>query len=82
MTDCPLCRASDLIERLYEDDVCWAAYCLSHPDKVLVVLKRHTTTPTGDEFTRLREVAERLRPRGSFDWGHGTIRKHFHLHEC
>lgn len=80
-TECPLCRAEHLTKRLHEDDLCWAAYCSSHPKKIIVVLKRHAATPTPEETEHVWEVAGRLFP-GTVWRGPASIPDHFHLHEA
>lgn len=77
---CPLCGREELTPWLYEDDVCWAAYCVSHPDKIIVVLNRHTDTPTDEEMTYLEDTARMLSNK-EFRDPH-SILEHFHLHEA
>jgi len=55
---CPLCRREELTKLLYEDPICWVTYCASHPDKILVVLNRHTKDPSEEEISHLWRVIE------------------------
>jgi len=77
---CPLCRAERLTKWYHEDDVCWIADCLSHPDKKLVVLKRHARVPTVNESEHIMELVSRLFPRKRWRYPR-SILDHFHLHE-
>lgn len=78
--NCDLCKAEDLTERVHDDPVCWAAPCFTHREKLIVVLKRHTTEPTREELNHIRAVARDLRPRSGWR-GPVSIPEHFHLHE-
>lgn len=80
MKDCELCRAEKLTEWKYEDDVVFVCRCVSHPDKWLIVLKRHTSQPTQEEMEYMRKIAERFFPSKQFR-GPKSIPEHFHLHE-
>jgi len=77
---CPLCREEKLTEWLYEDEICWVAYCKTHPNKILIVLKRHTAYPTQKELTHLKKITLKLFPEKHFREPK-SIRDHFHLHE-
>jgi len=77
---CPLCEAKKLTRWLYEDDMCWVAYCSSHPDKVLIVLRRHARMPTPEEAEHIQQIAEKLFPGKQWRYPH-SILDHFHLHE-
>jgi len=77
---CPLCKAEPLTERKYEDAICYVCRCLSHPDKWLIILKRHTPLPTPDEAEHIREVADRLFQGKQWRYP-ASLKDHFHLHE-
>lgn len=77
---CPLCSKEHLTEWLHEDDTCWCCYCVSHPDKVIIVLKRHDQIPTEEELEHMYGIAKKLFPKKSWR-GPNSILDHFHLHE-
>lgn len=77
---CKLCQAERLTSRLYEDERVWIARCKSHPDKWLVVLKRHGGKPTEEERAYMLETAGKLLTRRYWREPR-TILDHFHLHE-
>lgn len=74
---CELCHVADFI---WEDEMCGACYCKSHPDKGMVVLKRHTAEPTAQELEHIKTVAQKLWPGLAFR-GPKTILDHFHWHQ-
>jgi len=78
--ECPLCRAEKLTKWLYEDKLCWAAYCKTHPDKIIIVLKHHTRYPMPQEKAHLEMIAKTKFPNKKFR-GPQSIKDHFHLHE-
>ena len=78
--DCPLCKAEKLTKRYYEDPWLWIADCLSHPDKKIVVLKRHTDKPMRRELRHMYDVVYALF-RDKKWRGPNSIKEHFHLHE-
>lgn len=84
MLECPLCRLvlyREIIAPLhYEDAVCMVVNCYSHPNRVLIVLKRHTPTPSKEEEASMEEVAKKLFPSKRFR-GPKSILDHWHLHE-
>jgi len=80
MEGCPLCKREPLTKQLYEDDVCWIAYCTSHPSKILIVLKRHTPQPSPEEAEHMYEVAHKLFPNKQWRYP-ASLKNHFHLHE-
>ena len=53
--DCPLCQAEELTERYYEDDLVWAADCLSC-GVPMVVRQKHDIAPTQEERDRMQDV--------------------------
>jgi len=80
---CPLCRVADWV---YQDDVCWIAYCKSHPDKLIVVLKRHSRFPSPREMEHIIGLVKRLYPHKRWKFSNdlskpAKIRDHFHMHE-
>jgi len=78
--ECPLCKREKLTKWYYEDEIVWVADCKSHPDKKLIVLKRHTSTPTKQELEHMKKIASELFPNK--EWrGPRSIPEHFHLHE-
>jgi len=79
--NCERCKGEKVTEWKYEDDVCWVARCKSHPDKWMIVLRRHTAFPTQEEMIHLKEVALKLFPDKRFR-GPRSVRDHFHWHEC
>jgi len=82
---CSLCDSQKLTEWVYEDTRVWSAYCLKHPHKLIVVLKRHVMTPTDEELGHMMGVAMMLRPKAvwvrSDQNQHATVPDHAHLHE-
>lgn len=81
MTECPLCKREIKTELKYEDHVCWIAKCASHPDKWLIVLKRHTSVPLVIDLEHMTQLAWKLFPGKAFR-GPASILDHFHLHEA
>jgi len=79
-SECPLCKAEKITKWLCEDEVCWVAYCKSHPDKVIIVLKRHTPQPTPEEAEHIQQVAEKFFPNKKWRYPK-SLPQHFHLHE-
>lgn len=78
--NCPLCKAEKLTKWYYEDDIIYICDCLSHPDKKLIVLKRHTPTPTEEEYNHMISIAKKLFPDKK--WREpASIKDHYHLHE-
>jgi hypothetical protein len=77
---CQLCIREKLTEWKYEDGTVLVARCASHPDKWLIILKRHTPLPTPDEAEHMRQVADKLFPGKQWRYPQ-SIRDHFHLHE-
>ncbi|MHA1834984.1 MAG: hypothetical protein ACTSV7_13480 [Candidatus Baldrarchaeia archaeon] len=84
MADCPLCRLyqkREIITKLhYEDDTCIIVNCKSHPNKILIVLKRHTKVPTPEEAEHMYRIAHKLFPGKLWRYPQ-SIKDHFHLHE-
>jgi len=78
--NCPLCKLEKLTDWLYEDGKIVICRCLSHPDKWLCILRRHTAKPTLDELQYLSVKMQDL--LGAKNWrGPNSILEHFHLHE-
>jgi len=77
---CPLCKAEKLTEWLYEDDVCWVAYCINHPSKLIVVLKKHSAQPNHEEAEHIAAVMKKLFPNKRWR-GPRSVVEHFHFHE-
>lgn len=76
---CPLCKAEKLTEWVYEDEICWVAYCQTHRDKLIIVLKRHTSFPTQEELQHIKKVSLKWPEKHWRD--PQSIRDHYHLHE-
>jgi len=76
---CPLCSLERKTEWRYEDERVVICRCLSHPEKWMVVLRRHTVEPTEEEDAYMRKVMRRLFP-GIRLRGPRTV-PHYHLHE-
>lgn len=81
LISCPLCRAEKLTEWKYEDARCWVTRCSTHLDKWMCVLRRHTSTPTKEEYEHMVGVMLRLFP-GIELRGPASLLGHFHLHEA
>lgn len=81
---CPLCDLylkREIVTRLwYEDEKVIVVNCKSHPDKRMIVLKRHTADPTPSEDAYMRGIMEQLFP-GIQLRGPRSIFGHWHLHE-
>ena len=77
---CPLCKRERKTHWYYEDHVVWIADCSSHPDKVLIVLKRHSRLPTPEETEHMEELKRRFFPEKEFRYPR-SILDHFHFHE-
>jgi hypothetical protein len=77
---CPLCKAEKITPWYYEDSIVWVADCASHPNKKIVVLKRHTRKPTMQEKYYMNEVIKKL-VLGKRWRGPKSIPEHYHLHE-
>lgn len=77
---CPLCRKEKLTRWFHSDEVCWVAYCSSHPDKILIVLNRHARLPTPEEAEYMSQIADKLFPGKAWRYPR-SILDHFHLHE-
>ncbi len=54
---CPLYRAKRLTWWYHEDKICWVTDCSSHPDKKIIVLRRHSKHPTPLEEEHIRKLA-------------------------
>jgi len=76
-SNCPLCSLTDWV---YRDDVCWITYCPSHPEKLIVVLKRHGAQPSVREMEHIIGLVKRLYPRKRWKLS-DEIKDHFHIHE-
>lgn len=78
---CELCEAKKVTPWYYEDGVVWVADCKSHPNKKIMVLKRHTEEPTTEERMHMIQLTRNLFP--DIKWrGPASLKEHFHLHEC
>ena len=78
--NCELCKAEKITQWLYEGELCWVAFCKSHPNKLIMVLKRHTPHPTQKELHYMKQVIARRFPNNHWRGPH-SILDHFHLHE-
>jgi len=83
--ECLLCRLARGLDRvtevLHEDNTVISCFCKSHPNQILIVLKRHTAYPTQEELGHMKKIALKLFPEMHFrDSSSGSIRDHFHLH--
>ena len=77
---CPLCAKEHLTAWLHEDEICWACYCASHQDKVVIVLNRHDPVPTIEEINHMESIARKLLPNATWR-GPKSLPEHFHLHQ-
>lgn len=77
---CSFCRKDRLQPQTYADSVCWATCCNSHPEKLMIVLNRHSAHPTPEELSHMEAVAENLLPGQSWR-GPASMPQHFHLHQ-
>lgn len=83
--DCELCAAKKLTPWIYEDSLCWISVCVSCY-LPLVVLRRHSTSPTTEEREHmlggLKFVATQLAPgvRWRIDTERRKIPDHWHAH--
>jgi len=80
LSDCELCKRERVTEWRYEDDLVWVARCKSHPDKWMIIIKRHSSEPNEDERKRISEVKDRFFPKLQFR-GPQSILDHYHIHE-
>lgn len=78
--DCDLCRAEHITEWIYEDKICWVAYCSFHRDTPMVVLRRHSPQPTEAEMEHIRKVKEKLFPDRRFRGYMKNNKVHWHDH--
>ncbi len=73
-TLCPETHQSSLVA----DDFCWTTVCTRY-EVPIVVLKRHTDSPTAGEWHRVESLAKRRFP--DFRWKRPTpVTKHFYIH--
>lgn len=77
---CPLCEAKKITPWLHEDEKVYICYCSSHPSKVMIVLKRHTTHPTQEELGYIKKLCLKFFPEKHFR-DPASLRDHWHLHE-
>lgn len=82
--NCALCIREPINEVLWDDDLIWCTIC-THPacNCPLIVIKRHSTSPTDDELERIDQVVEHLRSlgyTGRLDCNARAIPDHFHCH--
>jgi len=84
--NCPLCRMEKKTEWFYEDYMMVICRCETHPDKWMVVLKRHI--PIGEmspeEMRRTTTALINMHPDGTLvQMRRGEkYREHAHLHEA
>lgn len=78
--ECDLCEAQLLTPRIYDDELAWAASCVTC--KVpMIVLRRHSLEPTVEEARKLEDLVRQLkRPGQRVDVSMNTIPDHLHLH--
>ncbi len=75
---CDLCRAEKITEWLYEDHLCWIAYC-DTCCVPMMVFKPHRE-PNKEEFDLMVGIARRLYPQADLRFWRGRIPDHFHFH--
>jgi len=76
--NCTLCTKEPLKPQPYSDGVCWATHCVIH-DVPMIVLNRHTESPTGLELHHMKAIAEEVFP--GYRWRNPrSMPEHFHLH--
>lgn len=78
--NCPLCKIKKSEELLYDDDLIYVCHCINHPDKVIVVIKRHSDQPTKNEILAFAEVKSKLFRDGTFR-GPKNNKGHWYWHE-
>jgi len=82
VSNCDLCKAEG--PKMLDDTICWAAFCRTHPSKLIVVLRRHARNPTDYE---LAHMMSQLRPmilyqnRRKWKFEGTTIPEHYHFHQ-
>lgn len=83
--DCPLCIRKQKTQWIYEDELISIFYCESC-GVPLVVLNRHTMSPTEEELNRMEDKADEwgkeIYGEGRFfiDRDQRKIRDHLHYH--
>jgi hypothetical protein len=81
---CELCAAKQRTPRLHEDDICWIALC-EICDVPMVVWKRHSVDPTGEDLAHMGAQLCRVAngffgSAWEFDASMRSIPDHFHAH--
>lgn len=82
---CQLCVNEKITPRYYEDHVCWVAIC-KDCGVPMVVLRRHSVTPTDEEKEHMRRILFRAFGAWAPGWAmrldekRRTIPDHWHAH--
>ena len=75
---CSMCSKEPLKPQPHSDSICWATYCFAH-NVPMVVLNRHTGSPTAGEWHHLEAVGRRVFPETRWREPR-SMPEHFHLH--
>lgn len=78
---CELCRRDKVTEHLFEDEICWVAFCKSHRDKRICVYNWHVKDPPLWHLNHMVEVMVKLCPEGVKLREPRSIKDHHHYHE-
>lgn len=76
---CSLCRKDPIREQPYQDEVCWTTVCPLHQNP-MIVLNRHASQPTEEEWEHIKMVQERLFPNLRFRGYMTSMPQHWHDH--
>ena len=75
---CTLCTKEPLKPQPYSDTICWVTYCITHGTP-LIVLNRHTDSPTAGEWHHMETIGKKLFP-GTRWRTPRSMPEHFHFH--
>ena len=75
---CPLCTSEPWKPQPTSDNICWTTYCASD-NAPMIVLNRHTDSPTAGEWHHMERVGRKIFP-GSRWRRPKEIPDHFHFH--
>lgn len=82
--NCSFCRKDKLAPQPYFDNICWETVCpnpaCNNQGSPMLVLNRHTETPTDEEIEHIRNVARQRHPDKKFRGYMQSNTKHWHDH--
>ena len=83
-SNCDLCKLvfdNDVKTKIiHKDEICTVTYCSIHKTTPMIVLNRHSVSPSPSESNSIGEVMQRLFPNKKFRGRMQSIKNHWHEH--